>query len=203
MQNETTYTIITDDNTKTFLATALTSPTPQTLLECVTEAVNTEMAYWSNILATSNTLTNNSSIVTTYNTIQHCLQALKHENSALKDMKHAIEAEHQALWSDASVNYARAQSDLQSALFDWTLALHEIAQDSAFDTYIATAAERAEHKQAQAPTRTSYTDLLEISPMLHHAYLSIDRLHSLGLSLVQYQMHHLNTHLLEAQQQQA
>jgi hypothetical protein len=201
MQDEITYTITTNDKTKTFLATALTAPTPQALLEYVTEAVNTEMTYWSNILVKSNVLINGTN--STYEATEYCLQALDRENNALENMTRAIEAEHNALWSDASINYARAQFELNLALSDWTFALSEIAHDSAFDTYIATATERAEHKEAQAPTRTSYADLLEISPLLYHAYLSIDRLHSLGLSLVRYQMHHLNTHLLETQQQQA
>jgi hypothetical protein len=194
------YSITTDNNT--FLGTALTAVTPQELLEEANAALKAEMTYWSNLLliATDN--------IGMFKTIQHCLEGLEREAKAMKDVTSAIQAEQSGLCADASVYYARAQSDLQLALSSWHFAIADVADDSPFDIYMPTSAERKQYEEqkmsaGKLPTRTSYAAMQEISPMLHHVYLSMDRVYCLGLSLTQYQMRHLTTYLIEAKQQQA
>lgn len=191
------YKINSDTNT-TFLGTTLTAATPQELLDQSNEAMKNEMAYWSNLLASA---TNH---IARYKDIRQCLEALEHESRATKDIAKAIQAENNGLHADACVCYARAQMDLHFALSSWTFAISEIADDSPLNPYNSTTAEREQYKQEhgkelEQPKRTSYPDLLKISALLHHVHLSTDRICCLGLSITQYQMHHLTAYLAEAE----
>ncbi|MGH2478565.1 MAG: hypothetical protein ACRDHW_02770 [Ktedonobacteraceae bacterium] len=192
---------ITQKNTS-FLSTALTASSAQELLDQLQEAAKQEMAYWTGLLSEA------PDRVKMYKLIQHCMSALNHESSAAKEIANAIQAEASGLIAEASVYYHRAHSDLGFAFSDWHFAVPEVADDSPFDTYMPTTAERKQYEKdgyprQKQPTRISYTDLLEISPMLHHIYVSMDRVHCLGLSLTQFQMAHLSTCLIEAEHRSA
>lgn len=192
---------ITEKNTS-FLGTALTATTAQELLDQLSEAVKQEMTYWTNLLTEAPDRMN------MYKWVKYCLSALDHESRAAKEIANAILAEATGLVAEASVYYARAHSDLRSALSDLHFAIPEIADDTPFNTYMATTADRKEYEEAgypkpKQPTRVSYADLLEISPLLHRIYISIDRVHCLALSITQFQMAHLTTYLIEAEHSSA
>jgi hypothetical protein len=160
--------------------------------------IQAEAEYWMTMLPGSD----GKSFLQVFESVQHVFDALKHEGNALKDAEKALDAHKQAEWGEASKYYASALSDLHFAISDWNFVIHEVGDDSPFDPYYPSKAER-EKNNTEEPPRASYADMCEISPLLFRIFHNIDRLFCVGQELVQRQMTCLTVYMREAESQHA
>jgi hypothetical protein len=161
------------------------------------ENVQAEIVYWTRLLATSPA---GAAFLLTLESVSEVVDALQKESEALTDLSKAVEAQESGWWADASNYYTRATSDLRFALSDWCSALCKIGDDTPFDHYYGTRAEREKHQQSEPPRR-SLAEMQQVSLYLARAYQNLDRLFCLGVEVTQRQMLCLTRYLAEAEAQ--
>src|SRR5262249_42894090 len=119
---------------RTFFATLQTSR-PQFSVDMLMAEVQTETEYWVTLLANPK---NGKSFLENLEGIRHVFDALKHEDSALKDVAKGIASHSKGGWAEAAAYYCKAMSDLHFAHSDWSFAIQEVADDTPFDHYYPT-----------------------------------------------------------------
>jgi len=170
---------------------------PQFSADRLIEEVQKEILYWTGLL---NAVPTGGAFTMTFENIEHCVAALRHENDALKDVLNAMRSYASGQWADASNYYTRAISDLHFTLSDWGFALSRIADDTPFDHYRGTTEERRKDKTPEPP-RTSLADMQLVSPHLFRIYQNMDRVIAVGVELVQRQITCLTNYMSEAEAQ--
>src|SRR5258708_4261188 len=170
---------------------------PQFSAERLTEIVQTEILFWTNLLTTASA---GPAFEMTFDNIEHAVDALRHESEAIKDVAKALQAHEAEAWADASNYYTRAVSDLYFAMSDWGFALGQIGDDTPFDHYRGTTEERKKHKTSEPP-RASLEDMQQCSPYLMRCYQNMDRVCTINLELVQRQMTCLTNYMVAAEAQ--
>jgi len=179
---------------RTFLSTLLDSR-PQFSVDMLNVEVQAETEYWVTLLANPK---DGKTFLQTLEGIRHVFDALKHEDSALKDVAMGVTAHSKGDWAEAANYYCRAMSDLHFAHSDWDFAIQELPDDTPFDPYYPMKAERKKH-EIEDPPRSSYADMCEVAPSLFRIYRNIDRVFCLGQELVQRQITCLTNYMQEAQ----
>jgi hypothetical protein len=179
-----------------YLAT-MQNALPQFSVDRLAEHVQAETVYWTGLLSTASA---GSDFLLTFEQIEHAMNALSSESNALKDLGKAVEAHARCEWADASNCYTQAVTDLHFALGQWCYALCKIGDDTPFDHYYGTRAEREKH-QIPEPPRQSLAEMQAVSPVLFRAYQNLDRLLCLGVEVTQRQMLCLTRYLQEAEAQ--
>lgn len=182
---------------RTFFATLMNSQ-PQFSIDYLNSEVQTEAEHWMASFSGSD----GKSFLEVFKSVEHVFDALKHEGSSLKDVEKAITAHKQGEWGEASKYYGNALSDLHFAVSDWEFAIHEIADDTPFDPYYPSRAEREKHN-VEEPPRASYEDMREVAPMLFRIFRNLDRMFCVGQELIQRQITCLTIHMQELEAQQA
>lgn len=176
-----------------YLAT-MQNASPQFSVDRLLEHVQTELVYWTGLLASPT----GSAFLLTFEKVEHAIEALKQESIALKDILKAVEAHGIGAWADASNYYTRSVSDLQFAASSWCSALARISDETPFDHFRGTRAEREKYKRPEPP-RQSLPEMQAISPMLFRIYQNIDRVFCLGVEIAQRQMLCLARYMTEAE----
>jgi hypothetical protein len=179
---------------RTFFATLLESR-PQFSVDWLLAEVQAETEYWVTLLANPK---NGKTFLQNLEGIRHVFDALKHEDSALKDVAYGVTAHSKGDWAEASTYYCKAMSDLHFAHSDWNFAIHELADDTPFDPYYPTKAERVKHN-IEDPPRSSDSDMCEVAPGLFRIHRNVDRTFCLGQELVQRQITCLTNYMQEAE----
>jgi hypothetical protein len=182
---------------RTYLATLLKSQ-PQFSIDNLQAEIQAEAEYWMTMFSGSD----GKSFLEVFKSVEHVFDALKHEGDALKDVQRGLDAHKAGEWGEASKYYGSAIGDLHFAISDWNFATHEIADDSPFDPYYPSKAEREKHN-IKEPPRASYEDMREISPMLFRIFRNVDRILCLGQELVQRQITCLTIYMQKAEAQHA
>jgi hypothetical protein len=182
---------------RSYFATLLASQ-PQFSPNNLQAEIQGETEYWMSMLNGADA----PSFLQTFEGVRHAFDALKHEASALKDIEKAMVAHGKAEWAEAGICYGKAVSDLHFALIDWSFAIHEVADDTPFDPYYPTKAER-EKRNVEDPPRASYQDMCAVSPYLFRIYRNMDRIFCIGQELVQRQITCLTTYMQLAEEQEA
>ncbi|SRR5579884_147106 len=182
---------------RTYLATLLNSQ-PQFSIDNLQADIQTEAEHWMEMFSGSD----GKSFLEVFKSVEHVFDALKHEGDALKDVQRGLDAQKAGEWGEASKNYSSALSDLHFAISDWNFAIHHMADDSPFDPYYPSKAEREKHN-IEEPPRASYEDMREISPLLFRIYRNIDRVLCVGQELAQRQFSCLTAYMQEAEAQHA
>ncbi len=180
-----------------FLAT-LREEQPPFTVEFLAGVVQQETAYWTTLATTAPTGT---AFLHAFEQAQAALEALKKESRACLNLEQALLAHEALAWADAHVWYQRAISELQYAFRDWGFALGTLTHDTPFD-HCWTAAERTRHG-IEAPSQTTYTQLLPLTPLLFRAFRSMDRLCCLLMELTQRLAHCLSQSMAEAEKREA
>ena len=178
--------------------TTLLASQPQFSASNLIAELQAETEHWRSLVSSSGIET----FLQTFDGIQHIFNGLKHENSALKDVEKALTAHGKHEWAEAGVLYGKAISDLHFALSDWTFAIHSVADDSPFDPYYPTKAEREKH-QFEDPPRASYEEMREVSSYLFRLYRNLDRVFCIGQEITQRQITCLTNYMLAAEKQEA
>ena len=160
--------------------------------------VRAETEYWMQYLSSASP----TMFLQSLTNVQHIFDALNHESNALKDVENAIVAHGKREWSEASVLYANAASDLHSAISDWQFAMHEVADDSPFDVYYPTQAQRKK-RGIEDPPRASFEEMSEISTSLFRLYRNLDRVFCICQELTQRQISCLMQYMQAAEEQNA
>lgn len=178
---------------RSYLSTLLASR-PQFLASNLSAELQAETERWMPLLSTASAET----FLQTFEGIKYVFDALKHESRALTDIEKAIVAQGKHEWAEAGTFYGKAVSDLHFALSDWTFAIGQIADDSPFDPYYPTKAERAQHG-VEDPPRSSYKEMCGTSASLFQIYRNLDRVFCIGQEIAQRQITCLTNYMQEAE----
>ena len=157
--------------------------------------LGSETEYWVKLLAS---LADGTSFLQALESIRHIFDALKHEDNAMKDVTEGVAAQSRGEWNEAANYYCNAMGDLNSAHFSWSSAIHEIADDTPFDSYLPPEVIR-QREGIKEPSRSSYADMSAVAPNLFRIHSNIDRTFCIGQELVQRQITCLTNYMHEAE----